>query len=333
MRKAFRPRLIPYNMGIIKKPSELEVKSTLTALIYGSPGVGKSTIACSAPAAVMLDFDNGVNRVNGAHRIPTAQVRNWEEVVEVLEEIKAEPSYRTIIIDTVGKMMAYMEDFIKRTNPKMKQYDGSLSLKGFGMRKQMFINFIKEVGMTGKNIIFVAHELEQKRGDETILRPEIGGSSGNDLIKELDLVGYMEMYGNKRTISFSPCEKYYAKNTCGLPGVIEIPVTVDEHDNPIGENTFMQTVIKAYRDRLVRSKEQTAEYEALNDTIAEKIGDITSAADANAFVIWMADVKHVYNSRAVAAAKFQTKVKELGLSFDKETKTYNDPATESNGAA
>lgn len=313
-------------MSLIRKPSELEIKRSLTALIYGQPGVGKTSVACSTPNAILFDFDGGVLRINGAHRIDTIQIDSWEQAIEALEEVKKLPEYKSIIIDTVGKMLAYMEEYIKRTNPKMKQYDGSLSLKGFGQRKQMFLNFIKEAALMDKNVIFVAHEIEQKRGDETIIRPEIGGSSGNDLIKELDLVGYMEMYGNKRTISFTPCEKYYAKNSCNMPGVIEIPCVINEHGEPVGENVFMGYVIEGYENRLKADQQQTKAYEALIRDMEGCIAAIANAADANNFVQWVASVQHVYNSKAVALNRFQSKVASLGLVYDKSAKSYADPA-------
>lgn len=315
-------------MSLIKKPSELETKQTLTALIYGQAGVGKSSLACSAPNAVMFDFDGGVSRMNGAHQVDTVQVRKWEEVLAALEEVKGGEKYRTIIIDTVGKMMAYMEEYIKRTNPRMKQGDGSLSLKGFGMRKQMFLNFIHDIAVMGRNVIFVAHEIEQKRGEDTVVRPEIGGSSGNDLMKELDLVGYMEMYGDKRTISFSPSERFYAKNTCDMPGVIAIPVVVDEYGEAIGENHFLSAVIDNYHRRIERNKEQTAQYEALCDLIDSNVADIENAEDANNFVEWIKGVEHVYNSKAYALNKFGARCSALNLTFNKATKTYSDPVDE-----
>ena len=37
-------------MGLIKKPSELQVQTTIKALLYGQPGIGKTTDALSAPA-------------------------------------------------------------------------------------------------------------------------------------------------------------------------------------------------------------------------------------------------------------------------------------------
>ncbi len=311
-------------MSLIRKPSELQVKQTMTALIYGQPGLGKSTIACSAPAAVMFDFDGGVGRINGAHQVPTVQVSSWEEARQALTEVKNPKEFQTIVIDTVGKMLSFMEDYIKRTDPKKCKADGSLSLQGYGVRKQMFINFIKEANMMGKNVIFVAHEIEQKRGDETIIRPEVGGSSANDLIKELDLVGYMEMYGNKRTISFSPCEKYYAKNACNMPGVVEVPTIVDEDGNPIGQNDFFMTVLSRYHERLKHNIEQTAEFEALTNEIRVNAAEIENADEANKFVDWVKTLTHIYNTKAIAQSELCRRVKELGLVYDKINKTYSD---------
>lgn len=311
-------------MTLIRKPSELQVKQTLTALIYGQPGLGKSTIACSAPAAVMFDFDGGVGRINGAHQVPTVQVASWEEALQALNEVKALNEFRTIVIDTVGKMLSYMEDYIKRTAPKKRKADGSLSLQGYGVRKQMFINFIKEANMMGKNVIFVAHEIEQKRGDETIIRPEVGGSSANDLIKELDLVGYMEMYGNKRTISFSPCEKYYAKNACNMPGIVEVPTILDDEGNPIGQNDFFQGVLDRYHDRLQSNIEQTAKFEELAQEIRLNAAAIENADEANKFVEWVKNLSHIYNTRAIAQTELSRRVKQLGLVYDKINKTYSD---------
>lgn len=36
-------------------------------MIYGQAGMGKSTVALSAPKPLLLDFDNGVKRMNMAH--------------------------------------------------------------------------------------------------------------------------------------------------------------------------------------------------------------------------------------------------------------------------
>lgn len=309
-------------MSLIRKPSQLEVKQTLTALIYGQPGAGKSTLACSAPSPVMLDFDGGATRINGAHQVPTVQVKQWEDVELALNEIRDAGEFATIIIDTVGKMMMYMEEYIKRTNAKMKNYDGSLTLKGYGLRKQMFLNFIKSVSVMGMNIVFVGHEIEQKRGDDTIIRPEIGGSSTNDLMKELDLVGYVETIGQSRTISFDPCDKYYAKNTCNMGGIIKLPILTDKDGNAVGENKFLCQVIDAYQARQQHNIELTSQYEALCDTIRSNASEIVDAQSANEFVAWVKSLHHLMNSKAVALSALSAKVAQIGLTFDKKQGAY-----------
>ena len=309
-------------MSLIKKPSELEVNNALSALIYGQPGSGKTTLACSAPKAVLFDFDGGVNRINGAHQIPTVQVHSWEEAMQALNEVKASKDFQTIVVDTVGKMLAFMEDYIKRTDPKKRKADGSLSLQGYGVRKQMFINFIKDSATCGKHIIFVAHEIEQKRNDETIIRPEVGGSSASDLLKELDLVGFLEMSGKIRTISFDPQDKFYAKNSCDMQGVINVPMLLDEKGNPTGENNFMGKVIENYHNRLKKNKEMTAKYEALCNDINERVVEVANAEDANNFIDWVGTLEHIYNSKVVASKALANQAKDLNLTFNKATKKY-----------
>ena len=136
-------------MGLLKKPNELTVKSTLAALLYGQPGMGKTTLALSAPNPVLLDFDGGVHRINAAHRVPTLQVSSWDEVTQVIASGEIN-EFATIVIDTAGKMLSFMDKAIMASNPKMKKNDGTLSLQGYGVRKNMFINFRSEERRVGK---------------------------------------------------------------------------------------------------------------------------------------------------------------------------------------
>lgn len=310
-------------MGLIKKPSEIAPKSTITVLVYGEPGIGKTTIACSAPNAVLFDYDGGVQRINGAHQVPTLQPTSWEDTAAAIEEIEREmPEVQTIVIDTAGKMLDYMTAFIIKHNPKMKKFDGSLALQGYGLRKQMFTDFINKLAISGKNVIFVAHEKEEKRGEEWVKRPEIGGSSAADLIKELDLVGYMRAIGKQRTIAFNPTEAYYAKNTCSLPEVEVIPVVVDENGQAIGQNAYFTKVIEKYNSYQLDKQKKTAEYAELMDVIVAMIDECTDADTLNEVKDKLAKVEHIYNSKLVAGRKLNDKAKELGFKYDKLTNSY-----------
>ncbi len=311
--------------SLFKKPSELKVTTTIKALIYGQPGTGKSSLALSAPSPVLLDFDGGVQRVNGAFQCPTLQVERWDEVIEAMKEDLSD--FQTIVIDTAGKMLDYMSAYIIKNDSKMAMRDGSLSLKGYGVRKTMFINFLKQCSMLGKNLIFVAHEREDKDGETRIVRPEIGGSSAGDLIKELDLVGYMQMIGADRTISWTPTEKFYAKNTCNLPALMKIPCIIDADGNITGQNNFLAKVFDSYHDYLKRQAETGTEYEALMDVIRENVEAIEDADTANQVVESVTKFKHIWDSKLRAGLLISDKCRNIGLKLNKLTKKYEPAAT------
>lgn len=309
-------------MAMIKKPSELSVKATLSVLIYGQPGIGKTTFGVSAPDAVLFDYDGGVQRINGAHQVPTLQPTSWEDTNLALQEIANEmPEVKTIVIDTVGKMLDYMSAYIIKTDPKMGMRDGSLSLKGYGVRKTMFINFLKQLSIMGKNVVFIAHEREERRGEETFKRPEIGGSSANDLIKELDLVGYMYAFGKKRVITFDPAEYYYAKNTCNLQPVIELPVVVDETGKGTS-NVAFTNIVKSYKASQEKRQAMTAEYEQLLDLIAETLSFAVDVDSMNEVMAKVLSFEAIYDSVLRAKKAIVAKATELKLTYNPSTKRY-----------
>jgi len=313
-------------MSLFKNPNELTINSTIKMLVYGQPGIGKTTIALSSPQPVLFDFDGGVSRINKAHQCPTLQVENWEQVLEALTELENGIECKTIVIDTAGKMLDYMSDYIMRNDPKMKMRDGSLALKGYGQRKVMFINLLKRVGLMGKHIVFVAHEKEDKDGETRIVRPDMSGSSLGDLLKELDLVGYMQAYGKDRTICWSPQERFYAKNTCNLPAWEKVPVIIDENGGITGENDFLAKTFANYAAYLNEQAKVGEDYTALVAQIADDIAEVKDAATANAFCKRMGEYTHIWDSLARARRLFTARVEELGLKYNKAKKLYEDAA-------
>lgn len=312
-------------MGLIKKPSELSVKDTLSVLIYGQPGIGKTTFGVSAPTAVLFDFDGGVQRINGAHQVATLQPTSWEDTNAALKEIETEmPEVQTIVIDTVGKMLDYMSAYIIKNDSKMAMRDGSLALKGYGVRKTMFVNFIKQLAIMGKNVVFIAHEKEITQGEVVVKRPEIGGSSASDLIKELDLVGYMYAIGKERVISFDPAETYYAKNTCNLPAAIKLPVVVDEKGKGTSNNA-MANIVKSFGDAQRQRQEMTGQYEQLLDLIEETVSFAVDVDTLNEVTVKVLGFEQIYDSLLKAQRALQKKARELGCTYNRISKRY-EPA-------
>ncbi len=315
-------------MSVIKRPYELRTNPTIRVLLYGQPGIWKTTVGTSAPASLLLDFDGGVHRLRPEHRVDTVQVNAWKDVEDLLKEDLS--AYKTIVIDTAGKMLDFMTEAIIKENSKLGKSDGSLSLQGYGARKNKFIGFLKQVSSLRKNIVFIAHEKEERDGDTRFIRPEIGGSSGNDLVKELDLVGYMEASGKEHTISFNPTEKYYGKNTCELPAVIKLP--------PLDMGkvcTTLTDIFKTYELSLEKRNEVAEQYYELLARIKGAIMEVKDAKGANYFVDQIKSGKPIWDSNLQASYMIANKAKELGLTLNKDKK-YVDPTNAvgaTNGAA
>ena len=312
-------------MSLFKSPSDLKVNQTVKALIYGEPGKGKTTVALSAPTPLLLDFDGGVQRVNGAFQVPTLQVENWEQVNEALKEIESgSVPCKTIVIDTAGKMLDYMSVAIIKENSRYGKADGSLTLQGYGVRKAMFINFLKRVSIMGKHVVFVAHEREDKDGDVKIVRPEIGGSSAGDLIKELDLVGYMQAIGRDRTVFWTPQEKFYAKNTCNLPAAHKVLTIIDEKGMVTGENNFLTLVFAQYERDLQNTASIRQKYDKLLDSFGKGIAAVKDADTANeVFGKIEGYANHVWDSKVRTEKMLAAKASELNLKFDPINNKYD----------
>ena len=291
-------------------------------LVYGQAGIGKSTIALSAPSPLLFDFDNGINRVNFAHVKDTVQIENYTDMLEVINKEDLS-SYETLVIDTGGKCLDKMAEYIIGKNPRMGKANGSLTLQGYGERKMEFAALCKLIASKNKHVIFVAHRQTQQDGDDIRYVPLFGGSNYDSLVTELDLVGYMEANGRKRTITFDPTSKNDGKNTCNMPSVVEVPLVVDDKGNAVGENNFITTqVIEPYIKRLKERLEVGKKYNHVIEEIKENIELITDAKSANDFIERIDSFDHVGSSKVMASQLLASKAKKLNLTFDKSTKRY-----------
>lgn len=310
-------------MSLIRKANELEIPTTVKMMIYGQAGMGKSTLALSAPKPLLLDFDNGVKRVNMSHldNIDTVQVKSWCDLQQVLQENLS--GYQTIIVDTVGKMM----DFIIGYKCGTRQP----SIRDWGGINAEFSWLTRTLSSLNKNVVFVAHRDTRKEGDDTVFIPALREKSYNSIVTELDLLGYLEMKNEngvqRRTITFDPTSRNDGKNTCNLPGLMVVPMILDNHGKPTAKNDFISSkVITPYLTMLADKKAEQQKYDNVIAEIKENIELITDANSANEFASRINEFEHVGSSLVMARNLFMQKVKGLGLVYNSESKTYSDAA-------
>jgi len=294
-------------MTLIRKPAQLNVPQTVKAMVYGQAGMGKTTLALSAPKPLLLDFDGGVHRVNLGHQVDTVPISTWKEANEVLKEDLS--AYQTIVVDTIGKMMDYI--ILHVCNGGIPQ------IKDWNRINQEFTNFTRNVSALNKNVIYVAHRDVRKEGDDNVFIPALREKSYTAIVTELDLLGYVEAKGTTRTITFNPSSRNDGKNTCNLQGLMNIPTVVDNQGNAL-PNTFFQTnIINPYIANQQKRVELARSYDLIINEIKESISLITDDLSANDFVERIDSFEHIGNSKAIAGQLLAAKARELGLRLNK----------------
>lgn len=306
----------------IRQPEEiLGQKKRIRMLIAGYPGIGKTTLALSAPRPLHIDCDFGLDRVEARYRVPFIQPQSYEELLADLvpENLR---DFETLVFDTGGQLLTLMSLWAMKKDPKYGQRDGTLSLKGYGFVGKEFMRLMDYCYYElKKHIVMVFHAVEEKDGDNTRLRIKVEGQTKNNVWEPMDLGGFMEMHGNDRVIGFSNCERYFAKGTRGIKGVMKVPELGPDKPNDFLTRLFDQ-YYKQAADEVRMAEEQKRAYEAVMEKGQAIIAKIEDANTANQAVEEMKQLEHVLTSRQELAHLFSQKVAELNLVLDKETKQY-----------
>lgn len=320
----------------ITKPSELKFKDKkIRMLIAGYPGIGKTTLALSAPHPLYIDVDLSAERIEPevlAMAEGVTQPRDYDELrkdlgmgaspMEMNAVREALAPYETIVVDTGGKLLTIMGNYGRKIDNKYARRDGSLSLQGYGWLGKEFQRFLDHcIYELDKHIVIVFHTVEEKDGDDTKLRIKAEGQSKNSVWEVMDLGGFMEIRNGVRTIGFDNCERFFAKGTRGVHGVRPIPELI-----PGRPNDFLSKLFLEYNAKTAADAEKTAaEKEAYDAVMAEGrniINGIVDPTTANAAMAKFQALTHALTSKAELGKEFNARIKQLGLFYDKVLKAY-----------
>lgn len=306
---------------MIKKPNELiSENQKMRMLIAGYPGIGKTTLALSAPKPLLVDVDLGINRVMASARKDFIQPNNYEEL---LEDLKGDLSdYETLVIDTGGKLLELMKNYVIKNDVKNAKKDGSLSLQGYGAVAREFSRFMDNCYYNlRKNIVIVFHAVEEKDEEQTKLRILVEGSTKNTVWQNVEIGGFMEIIGKKKTIGFDNCERYFAKASFGIKGVMEVPELDGTKPNDFLTKLF-QLANNNIKKEAVFFEEQKQEYEKLMNEIVPQIEKMETKEDLIITTKLIKETNHILTSEKELKHKFKEKVAELGYQWNGEKKEY-----------
>ena len=264
-------------MAIIKK-SDTMPKRPVIILLYGQPGVGKTSLFNTSENPILLDCDRGSDRA--IYRQDTIIASNWKEVLQDEHEIK---NYSTLGIDTAKSVL---DDFLM-THVVEQDY-------------KLKTNKLKAYGAIG--------------GDNIRLSPDVTGGSKDLLLRIADQVGYVYMQNNKRTINFDPTDKTIGKNVARLP-ILEVPEETDPKFK-----TFMAEIIESVKNSIQAMTEDQKDAMRQIELVNQSIASINTPDEAQTCSDEIAKLPKAL--KIGFRNSFLAKLKEVGLTFNKEKNTF-----------
>ena len=179
---------------IIKSTKDITATS-ITALIYGDSGTGKTTLSSTLKGNTLIvslesgllslkDFKIDYVAVEGNDG--AEKIMNLREIVGQLSDSK----YNNIYIDSMTELSQCFLEYAQKEYPDDRQ-----TLKRYGYVKELMVKFIKYMRDLDKNVFFTA--LEKTDKDEMSRRytkPDLVGSISSSAPGYFDLVFRLEVF-------------------------------------------------------------------------------------------------------------------------------------------
>ena len=199
-------------MAIIR-PMQMDFSDKcFNMVLAGAPGVGKTSLALSAPDPLLFDLDKGIARVRAEHRRNTSEVDKYEELLSDMESDDYKDA-KSIVIDTGGSLVQLMQPWAKTQDAKA----GRDSRAMYGVIKREFDRLTAQIRHDKKNCIVVFHTTETQKGEITVTRLSCEGSSKDIVWTPADLGAYMFIF---KTLEDTDHCYFYDICSCTLNGRI-----------------------------------------------------------------------------------------------------------------
>ena len=307
----------------IKKANELDyANKKMSIIIQGSPGVGKTTLAQSAPKVLTIDADNGMCRVKPQHRQDASVCTTFDEVLADIKAAKGE--YETIVIDTGGALIEMMKQYVV-DNPKNfkggAKATGGISLQGFGFVKQLWNDFTADL-RRNFNVVILFHESAERNGDDgTFYQIVCEGSTRNTVYQSADLAARLFINNGQRYLGFTPTEQYSAKACFGIEGLVQVPELKEGQPNDFLAKLFAKVRTNLAEETKALDKEQ-AEYKEVMEAVERICEDITGLDTIEGAFEAFTKLDHVLSSKEEGIAMINKRCKEVGIKWDKTQKAW-----------
>lgn len=232
--------------GILDLITTRKRRRPVLAMLYGPPGIGKSTFGASAPNPIFIPVERGLDQITVA-KFPTP--RTLAEFGTYLNAVDLEEhGYETLVIDTADALELLILDAVCAEDPNCKsieQFGGGYG-KGFTRAREYWVRLLTRLTALSErmNVLLIAHSHLRTVNDPMlataydVFEPKIQQKSIEIIRQSVDLIMFAKLQtsvvkdqpkarkgrgiiGDDRELFTAPTSGLECKNRFNLPSPME----------------------------------------------------------------------------------------------------------------
>lgn len=198
----------------LKKSTPVESLSQYLILIYGKPGIGKTTLAAQFEDPYFLMFEAGAKALS----LYQDKINSWKRFLKKIKELESEPDrFKTVVLDTYARAYELCMEYVCADMGIDHPTDAGYG-KAWNAVDREFTSAMSRLSLSGRGTILICHstekEIEQPDGSERqMIVPDATKQAMKFLDRSVDLYAYYYYAKNGRPwIRIKGTEEVIAKN-------------------------------------------------------------------------------------------------------------------------
>lgn len=172
----------------------------ITALIYGTPGMGKTSLLGLLPGRTLIvDIDKGTSVLAGCENVDIVRLDRFQELDELARQFAHDCPYNNVCIDTLSELEnGMLNGYAKQSNTGLPQ------IQDYGKVNNHLLYFCRTFRNLDANVFFTAWEqyteIASPSGDKySRIEPMIRAKNLENICGLCDIIG--RLYHDKDTNS------------------------------------------------------------------------------------------------------------------------------------